>query len=101
MNFYLFLGVPIFKGPEKYTRGVKKIGQRNFCVLWTLKGHKKQKLKNEHENQAEWQNTIHYMVLFDQYAWQWVVSPAAAAAVMATQLLALTKRIMHTYTQQE
>ena len=51
LNFYLFLGVPIFKGPEKYTRGVKKIGQRNFCVLWTLKGHKKQKLENEHENQ--------------------------------------------------
>ena len=53
LNFYLFLGVPIFKGPEKYSRGVKKIGQRNFCVLWTLKGHKKQKLENEHENLAE------------------------------------------------
>ena len=32
---------------------VEKIGSRDFCVLWTLKGHKKQKLENEHENLAE------------------------------------------------
>ena len=33
--------------------GVEKIGQRAFCVLWTLKGHKKLKLENEHENLAK------------------------------------------------
>ena len=49
--FTYFRGLPIFKGPEKYTLGVEKVGFRNFCVLWTLKGHKKQHFENEHENQ--------------------------------------------------
>ena len=51
--FYLFSGVSDFQGAGKIHSVVEKIGSRNFCVLWTLKGHKKQKLENEHENLAE------------------------------------------------
>ena len=42
-RFYLFSGSPIFKGLEKYTRRVEKIGTQNLYVLWTLKGYKRKK----------------------------------------------------------
>ena len=51
--FTYFWRLPIFKGREKYTCWSKKLITIFFCVLWTQKGHKKQKLENEHENLAE------------------------------------------------
>ena len=51
--FYLFSGVSDFQGAGKIHSEVEKIGQRAFCVLWTLKGHEKLKLENDHENPAE------------------------------------------------
>ena len=46
LDFTYFRGSPIFKGPEKYTRGVEKIGTHFFVCLWTLKGHKNKILGN-------------------------------------------------------
>ena len=59
--FYLFLEVADFQGAGKIHSLVEKTDYNFFCVLWTQKGHKKQKLENEHENLAEWQKYIHYM----------------------------------------
>ena len=52
-DFYLFLEVADFQGAGKIHSLVEKTDYNFFCVLWTQKGHKKQKLENEHENLAE------------------------------------------------
>ena len=62
--FYLFSGVADFQGARKIQSGGKNIGYRNFCVLWTLKGHEKLKLKNEHENLAKGVFVTKYHTLY-------------------------------------
>ena len=61
--FHIMVGRAILRGPGSDLADLWKIGTLTFCILWTYKLPKTQKIENEHENRAKVHDILtHYTV---------------------------------------